>query len=188
MVRSSPTFKRRFSDTVKAMTPFPVPPGDAGPTPAELAEWVLALSDVTCLVADEESGAPRICWGDRFFFVGPDRRRPFVTIVEHDTPGFDEASGLDRPGVFRLNIDLGREEFHRQFGYPPVEFPERRAGIDFSRLDAVLPNPTYAGQGWAGILNPSLERLPELDRLVAQAHRRAVARRDRMANRHHTTR
>jgi hypothetical protein len=82
---------------------------DAGPTPAELAERMLALSDVTHVQADEGSGAPQISWGDRFFFVGADRRRPFATIVEHDTPGFDEDSRLDRSGVFRLSIEFGRE-------------------------------------------------------------------------------
>jgi hypothetical protein len=46
---------------------------------------------------------------NRFFFVGPDRMRPFATIVLRDMAGFDEDSNLDRQGVFRLNIDLGRE-------------------------------------------------------------------------------
>jgi hypothetical protein len=48
--------------------------------------------------ADEESGAPEGSWGDWFFFTGADHRMPFATIVEHDTPGFDEDSHLDRPG------------------------------------------------------------------------------------------
>ena len=72
--------------------------------------------------AGEESGTPEGSWGDWgdwFFFAGADHRMPFATIVEHDTPGFDEDSHLDRPGAFRLNIDVGREEFAREFGFPP---------------------------------------------------------------------
>src|SRR5690242_17534070 len=123
-----------------------------GPTPAELTERILALPDVTYLLADEKSGAPRISWGDRFFFIGSDRYRPFATIVEHDTPGFDEDSHLDRAGVFRLNVEIGRDEFRRRFGYPPAELPAHRAGIDVTQLDEILPHPAYGTRGWACIL------------------------------------
>jgi erythromycin esterase-like protein len=70
-----------------------------GTDPAMLADRILALPGVEQLVASEENGAPEGAWGDRFFYVGPDRRQPFATIVEHDVPGFDEASQLDRPSV-----------------------------------------------------------------------------------------
>lgn len=161
-------------------------PGSAGdrpvataPGPAELAELILALPDVTQLQADEQSGAPRSAWGDRFFFVGSDRRRPFATIVEHDTPGFDESSDLDRPGIFRLNIQAGRDEFQRRFGYPPAEFANRRAQLDFTRLDEILPHPVYGIQGWACILNPTTRRLADVELLLAHAHRRTVDRHHR---------
>jgi erythromycin esterase-like protein len=158
------------------------------PTAFDLAERILALPDVTHVVAEEGSGAPRTSWGDRFFFVGPDRRRPFATIVEHDTPGFDEDSRLDRSGIFRLNIEMGREEFQRQFGYPPAEFSRRRQGIDFTRLDEILPHPAYGAHGWACILNPSLQRLPDIDRLLAHAHRRALNRHQRALDRRNQAR
>jgi hypothetical protein len=160
------------------MTPVPTP------TPAELAERILVLPDVTHLLADEESGAPQISWGDRFFFLGSDIRRPFATIVEHDVPGFDEDSRLDRAGIFRLNIEIGREEFQRQFGYPPAELPDHRPGIDFTRSDEILPHPVYGTRGWACILNPGPARLPDVDRLLAHAHRQAVDRRRRALDRH----
>ena len=137
------------------------------------AARILALSDVRCVIADEGSGAPEIAWGDRFFLLGSDRL-PFATIVEHDKQGFDEDSRVDRPGVFRLNVELGREEFAHEFGYTPAEFEERRSGIDFAALDELVPHPVYGTQGWACILNPSVERLPDVDRLLA--HRRALNR------------
>ncbi len=152
---------------------------DEAPTAAELAARILELSDVTCVEADERSGAPETSWGDRFFFVGPDRRMPFATIVEHDTPRFDEASRLDRPGVFRLNFELGRDGFKSELGYAPAEFADRSSSIDFARLDEVLPHPAYGTQGWACILNPSARRLPDGDRLLAHAHRRAMGRHQR---------
>jgi hypothetical protein len=161
--------------------PAPAEPAvpDAAPAPAELAARIRALPGVTCVLADEASGAPESSWGDRFFFVGTDRRMPFATIVERDTPDWDEASRLDRPGVFRLNAGIGREAFAREFGYPPAGFATHQSAIDFGRLDEVLPHPVYAPQGWACILNPSARRLPDVDRLIAEAHRQAVSRQRR---------
>ena len=150
---------------------------------AVLADRMLALPGVEQVVASEENGSPEGAWGDRFFFVGPDRRQPFATIVEHDVPGFDEASQLDRPGVFRLNLDLGRAEFERLFGFPPKAFEEHRHEFDFARLDTLVPHPGYALYGFASIVMPGPQLLPEIDRLLAIAYRRAVDRHERAARR-----
>jgi erythromycin esterase-like protein len=145
--------------------------------PAELAERILTLPGVAVVLADAASGAPEISWGDRFFFAGADRRQPFATIVERDVPGFDEESGLDRPSVYRLNIQLGRAGFERAFGYPPAEFQDHRAELDFTVSDTVLPHPVYATHGWACILNPTGQQWPEVHRLMAYAlDRRRQAR------------
>lgn len=143
----------------------------------ELTRRISALPGVSLLVADEEGGAPEVSWGDRFFLLDGDQRRPFATIVEHDVPGFDEASRLDRVGVFRFNVELGRRGFEREFGFPPAELPERLPGVDAARLDTVVPHPAYGTYGWASVLNPTEARLPEVDRLVGEA----LARRRRSA-------
>ena len=143
---------------------------------AELAERIGALPGVTRLVADERSGAPEVSWGDRFFYVGDDRRRPFATIVEHDVPGFDELSRLDRPGVYRLNVQLGRAEFERRFGYPPTELPQHLTRYDFTEPGVVLPHPCYGTYGWGCVVSPDRAALPEVDRLVGHAHRRVYGR------------
>ncbi|GAA3213583.1 DUF6194 family protein [Dactylosporangium siamense] len=148
-----------------------------GPDPAALAERILALPGTELLLATEESGAPETSWGDRFFYVGPDRRLPFATIVGRDTPGWDEASRLDRPGVFRVNVHAGREEFQRLLGYPPAELEERRPAVDFARLDVILPHPSYGRQGWVCVLNPGPRSVADLDGLIVTAHHRAVLRR-----------
>ncbi len=150
---------------------------------ATLAERILALPGVEQVVASEENGSPEGAWGDRFFHVGADRRQPFATIVEHDVPGFDEASQLDRPGVFRLNLDLGRTEFERRFGFPPKDFEEHRHEFDFARLDTVVPHPGYALYGFASVVMPGPHLLPEVDQLLAVAHARAVDRHERAVRR-----
>ncbi|WP_348774140.1 DUF6194 family protein [Micromonospora sp. WMMD1155] len=150
---------------------------------AVLAARILALPGVEQVLASKENGSPEAAWGDRFFYVGPDRRQPFATIVEHDVPGFDEASELDRPGVFRLNLDLGRAEFERVFGFPPKAFEEHRGDFDFARLDTLLPHPSYARYAFGSIVMPGPQMLPEIDRLLAIAHARATERHERAARR-----
>ncbi|MDR7274814.1 DUF6194 family protein [Catenuloplanes atrovinosus] len=147
--------------------------GFDGPGESEIAERIRAMPGVTEFVADEAAGAPPGSNGDRFYFAGVAHRMPFATIVAHDTPGFDEDSRLDRPGVFRLNIALGRAEFARRFGYPPAEAAGHRAGVDFTRAGVIMPHPAYAVQGWAAVLNPPVALLPELDDLLDRARRRA---------------
>ncbi|MFZ0217969.1 MAG: DUF6194 family protein [Candidatus Dormiibacterota bacterium] len=149
------------------------------PDADDLAARIVAMREVSCVRADEASGAPEVAWGDRFFYAGPDRRLPFATIVESDYPGWDEASRLDRPGVFRLNIDLGRAMFEQAFGFSPAAFGERQASIDFTKFDEFLPHPAYAAQGWACILNPSARRLLAVDVLLDGARRRVLARQRR---------
>lgn len=147
----------------------------AGPTADELAQRIAALPGVTCVTAG--GTAPEVSRGDRFFHAGDDRRRPFATIVSHDVPGFDEASRLDRPGVFRVNVELGRRAFTAEFGYPPAELPDHLPDVDAARLDTVMPHPAYGTYGWASVLNPGPASLPDVDRLLAAAlARRARAR------------
>ncbi|WP_433551215.1 DUF6194 family protein [Micromonospora zamorensis] len=150
---------------------------------ATLADRILSLPGVEQVVASEENGSPEVAWGDRFFYLGPDRRQPFATIVEHDVPGFDEAAQLDRPGVFRLNLDLGRAEFERLFGFPPKAFEDHRDAFDFARLDTLAPHPGYALYGFGSIVMPGPQMLPEIDRLLAMAYGRAANRHERAARR-----
>jgi hypothetical protein len=148
----------------------------------DLSSEICALADVECLEATAENGAPESNWGNRFFYVGPDRMRPFATIVIRDLREFDEDSNLDRPSVFRLNVDLGRDEFQRQFGYPPTKFADHRPGIDFTQLDMLMPHPMYGRQAWASIINPDSRR-QDIGRLIGQAHGRAQQREDRRQHR-----
>ena len=85
-----------------------------------------------------------------------------MTTDAHDmgTP-----SDLARPGVFRLNIGVGKDTFTRLVG--------SLAEPDYAALDTVLPHPVYAKQRWIAILNPNRDTFDEvLKPLIAEAHAR----------------
>ncbi len=126
-------------------------------------------------VASKEGGAPEIAWGDTFFIYDPDRnleaqlRFPFATIVTTDNGNFDNASNLDRPDVFRLNIGVSKETF-------ATLFPDE-AEHDFAELDRLLPHPVYGKNHFVCVLNPSDSTFQTLHPLLAEAYDIAVQRR-----------
>ena len=112
--------------------------------------------------------------GATFFSLDQKHWPNYATIVTTDEHDEGAPSDLDRPGVFRLNIGVGRETFEGLVG--SVEAP------DYAALDRLLPHPVYAKQRWIAILNPSdatfrdavLPLIDEAhDRLAASAIRRA---------------
>jgi erythromycin esterase-like protein len=143
----------------------------------ELAARVRLLDGVEETHAGPGTGAPELAWDEHFFFAGGQRRNPFATIVGHDIAGFDARSRLDRAGVYRLNIELGRDEFRRLFGYGPEDFAEYQEKIDFSVLDELMPHPVYAAQGWGCVLNPGSRSGGQVTHLLSYARDRAARRR-----------
>jgi hypothetical protein len=98
--------------------------------------------------------------------------------VTKDYGEFDRASNLDRPGVFRLNVGVGRETYRSLFGprsggdaAGPAD-----AGHDFAALDRLLPHPVYAPQSWVCVLNPSAETFERVRPLLAEAYEQAAGR------------
>lgn len=159
----------------------PPPREIADMTQQEIIGAIRALPGVAVVTASAGNGAPEVAWGDSFFFYDPDdhpaqRRFPFATLVVGDYEGFDTASRLNRPGVFRVNVSVGRERFEELIGYPPSQHDRHADRFDFSALDHLLPHPAYAAQSWVSILNPG-ERTGELaTSLLAEAHARAANR------------
>jgi len=150
-------------------------------TTDDLIQFVTGLSGVVAMTADEASGAPEVAWGDTFFYYDPDdseanRKMPFATIVIKDYPGWDTASDLNRPGVFRLNISVGRHGYEDLFGHSPAGHAEHDSDYDYTALDQVIPHPVYATQGWVSILNPGPTTSAQAQQLLSGAHDRAVAR------------
>jgi len=154
----------------------------SGPGAADAAR-ITGLPGVTETRIQPGSEMPAYTWGDRFFFAGEDRLRPFATIVLHDVPDFDERSRLSEPGRYRLNIEVGRAEFRNLFGYGPEEFAALGDGLDFAEPDRLMPHPAYAVQGWASVVNPGPATADEVERLVAQARSRSAERERRRSPR-----
>lgn len=162
---------------------FDAPPAreDGGMTEEDIIAHVAALPGVVADTPDETSDAPEIAWGDTFVFYDPDdkaanRMMPFATIVTKDYPGFDTESRLDRPGVFRLNISVGREAFADLIGHAPADHAQHHARFDYAAADQVLPHPAYAIQSWVSIVNPGTETEALAKELLTAAHTRAVRR------------
>lgn len=137
------------------------------------AARIAGLTGVTETRILPGSEQPPHTWGDRFFFTGADRVRPFATIVGNDTPGTDERSRLSEPGRYRLDIEVGCAEFRNLFGYRPEEFAAHRDGLDFAEPDRLLPHPVYAARGWVSVVNPGPATVADVTRLVAQARFRS---------------
>jgi hypothetical protein len=153
-------------------------------TADEIIALVSSLPGVAIVTASQANGAPEAAWGDSFFFYDPDdddanRRMPFATIVTQDYDGWDTASDLNRPGVFRLNIAIGRTAFEKLTGYPPGEHETRPVRLDYTALDRLIPHPAYAAQAWVSILNPGEATAGQARALLTDAHARAVRRHDR---------
>lgn len=149
----------------------------------EIIRFVAGLGEVDVMTASRESGAPQIAWGDSFFLYDPDGRArerdgftPFATLVTKDYADFDADSDLDRPGVFRVNIAVGRALFEEVVGHSPAAHAELREGFDFTELDRLLPHPAYAAQGWVAVLNPGPRTLERVRELLALARERAAKR------------
>ncbi|HEX2347060.1 MAG TPA: DUF6194 family protein [Ktedonobacterales bacterium] len=123
--------------------------------------------------------------GDTFFYYDPQRdldpshRLPFATIVTKDYGEYDNSSRLDRPGVYRLNIGVGRETFRSLFGYAPGETRNASADFDFAALDRVMPHPVYEPQMWVCVLNPGSATFETVKSLLAEAYTIVTARYER---------
>ena len=82
-----------------------------------------------------------------FFSLDETHWPNFATVVWTDEHDEGEPSKLSRPGVYRLNIGVGKETFQRLVG--------SMADPDYAAFDRIVPHPVYAKQRWISILNPS---------------------------------
>jgi hypothetical protein len=101
---------------------------------------------------------------------------PFATIVTKDYAGFDVESKLDRGGLFRLNLDVGRETFAALFGFASRELERHRDQYDFAELDRIFPHPQYGEQAWISVLTPANGSKEQVESLMRGALERALER------------
>lgn len=122
-------------------------------------------------------------WGDTFFYYNPDAEQPdeiyFASLKTQDDD-YDNVSNVNRPGVFRLNIGIGKASYQALFGVqPPRTGPsgEIDTSRDFTVLDQLLPHPVYGRQYWVCILNPSPATFETvIQPLLAEAYDLAVGK------------
>ncbi len=81
-------------------------------------------------------------------------------------------SSLDRPGVYRLNIGIGKQTFQSLFGTAKVDVDS----YDFTALDEIMPHPHYAQQSFICVLSPSEATFERIRPLLAKAYDLAVRR------------
>lgn len=111
--------------------------------------------------------------GNTFFFHGPERMFPIVTLVTNDQ--YDTVSNLTREGVYRLNIGISKETFKTLFGEKKWDDPS----WDFTALDCLLPHPVYGMMYWVCVLSPSEGTFEKVKPLLQEAYDQAVKKRDK---------
>jgi hypothetical protein len=130
--------------------------------------------------ADFDGVIPKSSWGETSLFYNPGKTLPngvyFCTLKEQNGDN-DKSSKLDRDGVFRLSIGIGKDSYKNNFG----EKPKRPAkgciintGHDFTALNELMPHPIYGWMSWVQILNPTESAFSELLPLIYEAHSNAV--------------
>lgn len=105
--------------------------------------------------------------GDSFFFYDPTHMMPFATLVRSNVN--DDASELDREGIFRLNVGVSKETFTTLFN-------DGSGSYDFAALDTIMPHPVYGKMNWICVLNPSTSTFEEVKVLLVEAYERSVRR------------
>ena len=103
--------------------------------------------------------------GYTFFFYGADHNLPFATLATADND-YDRVSNLNRPGVFRLNIGVGKQTFQSLFGADRVDVSR----YDYTALDCIMPHPDYAAQKFICVLNPTEVTFERVQTLLAEAY------------------
>ena len=136
-----------------------------GPDPAEITSWITTTYPETMIAR---------AMGATFFSLNDKHWPNFATIVTTDEHDMGTPSNLSRPGVFRLNIGVGKATFERLVG--------GQADPDYAALDTLVPHPVYAKQRWIAILNPSRGSFDATVKpLIDEAHGRLARPRRRPA-------
>ena len=118
-------------------------------------------------------------WGETALFYNPEQILPrgvyFATVKEKDGDN-DQASQIDRDGVFRFNLGTSKPLFLARFGPPPPR-PGKGQAIegdwDFTSLNSTTPHPVYGWMSWICVLNPTRQTLKGMDDMIEAAFEKA---------------
>jgi hypothetical protein len=100
---------------------------------------------------------------------------------------YDQASDLDRPGIFRLNIGIGKQTYRSMFSTetPDGEEMSFTDGHDFTVVDKLMPHPVYGRMYWVCVLNPSETTFQNVKPMLAEAYGIAVKKYERARDAKH---
>lgn len=141
------------------------------------------VSDIIKTIVNDFDGVePKASWGETSLFYNPGKVLPngvyFCTLKEKNGEN-DQASLLDRDGVFRISIGISKETFLQRFGSKPKR-PAKGGiidtGHDFAKLDEIMPHPIYGWMSWVQVLSPSAETFKLAYPLITEAHTSAVVK------------
>jgi hypothetical protein len=107
--------------------------------------------------------------GSYFFIYDTNDKFPFATIVTADDD-YDNASNLNREGLYRLNIGIDKRIFEVLFKNLPRKTGFKAymdSGIDFTEVDKVFPHPVYGAMYWISVINPSDDTFQSLKEYLA---------------------
>lgn len=149
-------------------------------TMENIIETVRGFDGVLVLTPDSGSEAPKLAWGDTFFYYAPDGQipqniQPYATIVTKNYPD-DTASNLDPEGRWRVNIQVEPTTFREVTGEDPRSL---KRAWSYDTTDAIMPHPIYGPQGWISVVNPASTTIDTVKRLLEKAHVAAHKRYER---------
>jgi hypothetical protein len=128
---------------------------------------------ITRYITDTFAGVEVVvALGASFYFYDAERKFPFATLVTDDH--HEQASNLNRPSVFRLNIGVSKQTFQSLFAAD--------ADHDFTALDRLMPHPVYGKMYWVCVLNPSEATFQTVRALLAEAYEAAVRKQAKSRN------
>ena len=135
--------------------------------PKQILDWCLADLEGTVLVNS---------WGETGVFYNPGKvlkRGVYVLTVKEKDGDNDQASRLDRPGVYRVNLGPRKRTYVNLFGPVPKRPPKGgvvEGDMDFTQTDTLLPHPVYAWMGWVCVLNPSAQTFESMKPLIRESY------------------
>jgi len=121
-------------------------------------------------------------WGETSLFFNPKGASAhgsyFLTIKESDGE-HDQASNLERDGIFRVSFGVSRNSYEALFGPKPPR-PAKggvvKTGHDFTQTNLLMPHPIYAWMHWVQVLNPSQETWNSNQNLIRESYELSKAR------------
>lgn len=123
---------------------------------------------------------PKSSWGETALFYNPGNTLPngiyFATIKQQNGAN-DQASDLDRNGVYRLSFGVDRPHYQKLFGDRPARPAKGKiiqGDYDFTALSELMPHPIYGWMSWVQILNPTRALLEEIFPLIEGSYSNAV--------------